>query len=147
MQYSCIKWGEKLQQDEVPGGGCILHSACRRKQIIRKHDAQTHKIGINGVSLVFSLQVTARESQLHTPQSQHKLKKNKKKNTCQHTTQHTHADTLVMLPNGQVRHKEGITLPNELLRFNVQMVYHKELSSLEKVRTTFLKWNVNDCNG
>lgn len=81
MQYSCIKWGEKLQQDEVPGGGCILHSACRRKQIIRKHDAQTHKIGINGVSLVFSLQVTAQERErvAHSSES---------------------ADTLVMLPNG-----------------------------------------------
>lgn len=99
MQYSCIKWGEKLQQDEVPGGGCILHSACRRKQIIQKHDAQTHKIGINGVSLVFSLQVTARERELHTPQSQHKLKKTKKHLLAYNPT-HTHADTLVMLPNG-----------------------------------------------
>lgn len=89
MQYSCIKWGEKLQQDEVPGGGCILHSACRRKQIIRMHDAQTHKIGINGVSLVFSLQVTARERELHTPQSQHKKKQNKKKHLLAYNPTHT----------------------------------------------------------
>lgn len=60
---------EKLERDEVPGGGCIRHSACRRKQIIQKHDAQTHKTGINGVSLVFSLQVTAQERVAHSSES------------------------------------------------------------------------------
>lgn len=91
MQYSCIKWGEKLQQDEVPGGGCILHSACRRKQIIRKHDAQTHKIGINGVSLVFSLQMTARERESCTllRVSTNKKKKHKKKHLLAYNPTHT----------------------------------------------------------
>lgn len=33
-----------------------------QKQIIQRHDAQTHKIGNNGVSLAFRLQVIAQES-------------------------------------------------------------------------------------
>lgn len=58
IKLGCGEWGG-VEQDEVPGGGCT-----QQKQIIQNHDADTHKIGNNGVSLALKLQVIAQ--QLHT---------------------------------------------------------------------------------